>query len=301
MNMPLVKLSAIVIVWNGRTFLPDMLSSLCADLSDLQHEIIVVDNGSRDESIAFIRKKFPLVTIIENRENLGFARAVNIGIAHARGEYIFILNQDLRIRPGCTQALLKRMIEDPTIGLIGPKFVDFDGSVQLSVRGFPTCRHVWYRLFALDRLFAGSREFGGWRMTWFNHDSEMFVDQPMGAAMLISRRVVQEVGELDENFPLLFNDVDYCRRLQLAGYKRLYYPKGIIEHYVGGSTKQLPYRLILISHRSLFRYLRKHSSLRGLPIVWLTGFVLYLTILPKIIIRFLRRLLSAAAPSSLPE
>jgi hypothetical protein len=225
--------------------------------------------------------------LIANDKNLGFAKAVNQGIDSARGEYLYILNQDLRFRKDSTKALLDRLKRDQSIGLIGPKFVGFDGVTQRSARAFPSYRHIFYRALLLDRIFPRHNDIGGWRMGWFDHETEMEVDQPMGAVMLIPRRVVEKVGLMDEKFWLLFNDVDYCRRIKLAGYKLLYYPGAIVEHYVGGSTSRIPYRLKLISHIALIRYLAKYARpheyhlfliatgllLVSLPVLWVGLFI----------------------------
>ena len=283
--------SAVIVCWNGRRFLPDLLRTLSADLAGLSHEIILVDNGSHDDSVSFVQESYPEVIIIENGRNLGFAAAANVGLRRAGGDFVFLLNQDLRIRPGCTRALLDRLQRDPRIGLIGPKLVYFDGRLQRLTRGFPSYRHVWYHFFWLDRLFPRSREFGHWRMTWFDHESEMAVEQPMGAAVMIPRPVLERVGLFDESFPLLFNDVDLCRRIHDAGYILLYYPGAVVEHYVGASTSRIPYRLIVESHRSMYRYLRKHARPRERLWLWLTGLLLYVTIPLKIAVRFLRRLM----------
>ena len=287
MNEARPEISAILISYNGMKFLPDCLPTLIANLKSFSHELIVIDNGSTDGSVGLIETLAPQARLIANGTNLGFAKAVNQGIDSARGEYLYILNQDLRFRNDSTKALLDRLKRDQAIGLIGPKFVGFDGVTQRSARAFPTYRHIFYRALLLDRIFPRHKDIGGWRMGWFDHETEMEVDQPMGAVMLIPRRVVDEVGLMDEKFWLLFNDVDYCRRIKLAGYKLLYYPGAIVEHYVGGSTSQIPYRLKWISHVALIRYLAKYARpheyhlfliatvllLVSLPVLWLGLFI----------------------------
>jgi len=282
-------ISAIIISYDGMRFLPDCLRTLTDDLEGIDHELIVVDNGSVDGSADFIRKEYPQATLIENGANLGFARAVNIGLRSGRGEFLYVLNQDLRFRKGTTRALLDRIRDDDTLGLIGPAYVGFDGKLQRSARAFPTYRHIVYRALLLDRMFSSHREFANWRMGWFDHQHERHVDQPMGAVMMIPRRVVDKIGLMDESFPILFNDVDYCKRMQLAGFKRLYYPKAVVEHYVGASTSRRPYRIKLISHAAMFRYLRKYARWYGYPALWLCGFLLLLGLAPSIAGRFMRR------------
>lgn len=298
MKKPRPTISAIVIAFNGIDFLPECLRTLVNDLQAIDHELIVVDNGSIDGSAEYIREHYSNATLIENGSNLGFARAVNIGLEAARGEYLYILNQDLRFRPGTARALIDRLRKDDAIGMIGPAYVDFDGHVQKSARAFPTYRHVLYRALLLDRMFHTHREFSHWRMGWLDPMSEMFVDQPMGAVMLLPRRVVDEVGLMDESFPILFNDVDYCRRLHEAGFKRLYFPELVVEHFVGASTRLQPYRMKAISHAAMYRYLKKYARWYGYPMLWVCGCLLILGLIPSIGGRWLRRLFSAAGSSS---
>jgi len=298
MNEERLVISAVVIVLDGIRFLPDCLFTLVNDLEGFNYELIVVDNGSSDGSVGFVKEQHPSARLIENGRNLGFARAVNQGVEAAKGENLYILNQDLRFHPGTANGLLKRLNSDESIGLIGPAFVGFDGRLQKSVRAFPTYRHVFYRALFLDRIFSTHREFSHWRMGWFDHQREMFVDQPMGAAMLIPRRVIDKVGLMDESFPILFNDVDYCRRISEAGYKLLYYPEVTVEHYVGATTGRWPYRMKAISHLAMYRYLRKYARWYEYPALWLCALLLLIGLVPSMAGRFIRTLFTSKAPSS---
>jgi GT2 family glycosyltransferase len=292
------EISAIVIVFNGRQFLPELLGTLRENLNFTSHELIMVDNGSVDGSVEHIREICPEALLIENGENLGFARAVNIGLRRAEGTFLYVLNQDLRFRPGATRALLERLKREPQLGMIGPGYVSFDGRPQKSVRALPTYRHVFYRALLLDRLFSHHREFSHWRMGWFDHKDEKYVDQPMGAVMLLPRTVVEKISYLDEAFPILFNDVDYCHRLKLAGYRLLYYPTAVVEHYVGGSTRKYPYRMKVISHFSMYRYLRKYARWYEYPALWACGVLLLVGLGISLTIGFGRRQLTSSESSS---
>ena len=287
------EISAILISYNGMKFLPECLTTLTDDLNALSYELIIVDDGSTDGSVEYIRTNYPNALLITNNENTGFARAVNQGIGAARGEYLYILNQDLRFRKGATESLLKRLKSDKLLGMIGPKFVRFDGTLHTSARALPSYRHIFYRLFLLDRFFPQHREFSGWRMGWFDHETEMEVGQPMGAVMLIPRPVIDKVGLMDEKFWLLFNDVDWCRRIKMAGYRLLYYPTAVVEHAIGGSTGKHPYRLRAVSHLYFYRYLRKYARPYEYPLLWLCGLILLVTLLPLNLITFLRRAIRA--------
>lgn len=286
-----IEISAIIISYNGREFLPECLSTLTHDLQSFQHEIIVVDNGSTDASCSWLRESYPDITLIANKTNLGFARGVNIGIAAAHGTHLFILNQDIRIRAGATRALVDRLRSESGLGMIGPKFVGFDGATQRSARSLPTYRHVLYEALLLSRVFPRHWEFGSWRMGWFDHEHEMYVEQPMGSAMMLPRDVIERVGLFDERFPIFFNDVDFCRRLKDAGYRALYFPRAVIEHYVGGSTRRRPMVMKVESHRSMYRYLAKYAQWYEFPLLWVCGLLLLIGVIFSFLaVRFRRTL-----------
>lgn len=244
-------------------------------------EIIVVDNGSSDDTCKTIKTHFPEVILIANNSNRGFAPAVNQGIDKSRGDYIFILNQDTRIRGRAIVELVERMEHDRSIGTIGPKMVGFDGRRQYSCRAFPRYRHLFFDYTGLAFLFPRSRLFGGWRMGWFDHESESEVDQPMGAALLVSREVIEKVGRFDEQFRIFFNDVDFCRRVKEAGYKNLFYPGAVVEHFYGWSVRKNRPAMILESHRAMRLYFIKYSRslieklllLLWTPLIFLGGYV----------------------------
>ena len=117
-------------------------------------------------------------------------------------------------------------------------------------------------------------------MGWFDHQTEMFVDQPMGAVMLIPLKIINEIGFLDENFPIFFNDVDYCRRIKEAGYKLLYYPGAVVEHYAGASVRQRPVKMRFISSMALIRYLNKYARPHEYPLLFICAVILILGMIP---------------------
>jgi len=284
-----IDLSAIVISFNGQEFLSQCLGSLKENLRTISHEIIVVDNGSTDGSAEWIERTHPDMKLIKNPDNFGFARAVNIGIRSSRGRFIYILNQDLRFRPGATQALLDRLRSEAELGMIGPKFVGFDGIIQYSARCLPRYRHVFYEALLLSRLFPRHREFASWRMGWFDHEHEMYLEQPLGSAMMIPRSVIDKIGVFDERFPIYFNDVDFCHRMRDAGYRALYYPSAVAEHFLGGSTKRRSVAMRIESHRSMYRYLAKYTHWYELPLLWFCGALLLIGVVPAAAAAILQR------------
>jgi len=278
MNPSDCHISVVVIGFNGREFIHDCLATTFASLADNRAEVIVIDNGSTDGTPELIARHFPDACLIRNDHNTGFAAAVNKGLAEARGEYILILNQDTRIIADAVDKLAARMKRDNAIGTIGPKFIGFDGRLQKSARAFPRYRDLFFEFTGLTRLFPESKLFSRWKMGWFDHLTEKPVDQPMGAALMIRRSVVDEIGGFDENFPIFFNDVDFCRRVKGRGYVNLYYPEAVIEHFLGGSTRKMKAPMIIESHRAMYRYFRKYNrSLTGRPVLYFWGMILFLT------------------------
>lgn len=291
------SVSAIVISYNGLRFIADCLNSLKAVLAGRPHEIIVVDNHSTDGAVEYIEQHHPDVILIKNDLNLGFARAVNQGIEAAHHDYLWILNQDIRIRPGCLEALLECAGKLNRPGVIGPRYVGFDGRPQSSCRRFPRYHHLLFELTGLAYIFPRSRFFNGWKMGDFDHAVSAAVEQPMGAAMLVSRVAVAEIGMMDESFGIFFNDVDFCRRLQEAGFVNYFCVGGVIEHYVGGSVSRRKARMVWLSHISMYRYLKKwerrhqgNSLIRPLraPLPYLAGLLLILAALPRSIYHYYR-------------
>ncbi|MEW5925491.1 MAG: glycosyltransferase family 2 protein [Candidatus Zixiibacteriota bacterium] len=275
-----IKISVVLISYNGREFINDCLRTTLESLKGVSSEVIVIDNASSDGTIEIIERNFSAARIIKNSANLGFAKAVNQGFNEARGEYIFLLNQDTRIVADAVPRLMQRMAEDPAVGTIGPKFIGFDGRLQRSIRAFPRYRDLFFEFTGLSYLFCRSKAFASWKMGWFDHLTEMEVDQPMGAALMIRRSVIDKVGRFDESFGIFFNDVDFCRRVKEAGFVNLYYPEAVIEHFVGGSTRKNKARMIIESHRAMYKYFKKYTKTPpGIPLLWFWGGVLYITAL----------------------
>lgn len=131
------SISIIVISFNGAAFIEECLRTIIASVGTIQNQLIVVDNGSTDDTLAIINSRFPKVTVIANEKNRGFAAAVNQGLDTAAGEYILLLNQDIRVQGDSIPRLMKRLKEDSRIGVIGPKFVNFEGRLLKSARAFP--------------------------------------------------------------------------------------------------------------------------------------------------------------------
>ncbi len=273
MNAPLI--SVVIVNWNGGDYLPRCLSSLFEQGVDM--EVILVDNASSDGSQIEAKRNFPQIKLLQMQRNLGYAKGCNEGVKEAKGKYILLLNPDVILLPHSLSRLLSFAESHPQVGAVAPKFLNPDGSLQPFVRGFPyPLSLILYALF-LSHLFPSSPIFARYRMTYLSYDETQEVEQPMSSCLLVRRSAWDDVGGMDEAFPLYFNDVDFLYRLRKKGWKIYLFPQARIVHFYGGSTSLLPnLKRLLISYRGLLSFYRKHFPL-WLPLAYLSllGFLLH--------------------------
>ncbi|HUV05708.1 MAG TPA: glycosyltransferase family 2 protein [Armatimonadota bacterium] len=262
-------LSVVIVNWNTRDYLLRCLESIRADSSAGAAEVIVVDNGSSDGSAQMVRERFGEVSLIENAENLGYAEANNQGISASRGEYILLLNPDTELKPGVLGALVSFAKGHPDAAAVGCRLAAPDGKVQRSCRSFPGPLGVLFEYAGLSRLFPRRRLFGSYRMTYFDYSRDAEVDQPMGSCLLISRKAWDGVGKFDKDFPIFFNEVDWCYRAKQMGWKVYFTAGAEVVHYGGASTRQVRPQMVRESHRALRKFYQKHYRSRlPLPVYW---------------------------------
>ena len=253
-----VRLSVAIVNWNTRQLLLDALASIYSAPPSFPFEVIVVDNASADGSAPAVAHAYPQVHLIANADNRGYAEGNNQAMKAARGAYILLLNPDVLLPAHGLERAVAFLEARPEAGALGVKQIHPDGSLQRSVRGFPTPLAVCWELIGLSRLFSRSRVFGAYRMTWFDYDAVLEVDQPMGTFLLLRRVAMEQVGMLDEDFPIFFNEVDWCLRCKRAGWKIYFTPEVEIIHYGGASTMQVGASMAWESRRGLLRFYAKH-------------------------------------------
>lgn len=252
-----MELSVIIVSWNTCDLLMQCLESVIADTATLScpnTEILVVDNASTDGTVEAIHQQFPQVCVIENEHNVGFAQANNQAIGQSKGRYVLLLNPDTEIKPDALHTLLDFMESEPQIGLVGAQLLNADGSLQTSCYPAPTLLRELWRLFHLDSLYP----YGTYRMTDWEITKPRQVDALLGACLLIRRRVLDEVGMLDENYFMYSEEIDLCYRVRQAGWPIYWVPQAQIVHYGGQSTQQVPSKMFLHLYGSKLRYFRKH-------------------------------------------
>lgn len=257
--MQQMKLSIIIVSWNVKDDLVRCLSSLRENAPCEPYEVIVVDNMSSDETVNTVRRQYPEVTIIENAENKGFAKANNQGMECCNGEYVLLLNPDTIVHPGSLDLLIRFLDENPNVGACGPKLLNDDGSAQRSVRRFPTFRGVLYGHTVCRLLGLFRSEHRKWMMREFRYDKQTDVDQIMGAAMLVRKTAIDGVGYLDADFFMYFEEVDWCYRIKQAGWRIVFLPDAVITHLGGRSSSQVPLKRIMML-TSLVAFFRKHRG-----------------------------------------
>ncbi|MDO8588030.1 MAG: glycosyltransferase family 2 protein [Armatimonadota bacterium] len=253
-----MRLSISIVNWNTTELLRRCLRSIYANPPEADLEVIVVDNASSDFDEAALRAEFPQVHTIANTENTGYARGNNQAIEASSGDYVLLLNPDTEVRPGALQALVDFMQTHPDAAAAGAKLVRPDGSTDQCCRGFPSPLALAGEYFGLSGIFPRCRLLGAYRMTWFGFDRVAEVDQVMGSCMVISRRVLENIGAFDEQFRIFFNEVDWCFRAKQAGFKIYFLPDAEVLHLGGQSTKQVKNEMRLESQRSLIKFYRKH-------------------------------------------
>jgi GT2 family glycosyltransferase len=258
-----MDVSVVIVNWNTKRLLLRCLESLCKVSSCVSTEIIVVDNGSEDGSAMAVREWFPETTLIENQENLGFAKANNKGIAAATGRYVCLVNSDVEVLDGCLEALCKYMDENPSIGIAGPKILWPDGFLQDSCRKFPGLWNNFCETFYLNRLLPHSSFFSGEHMMYMPHDRICKVDFLAGCFMMVRRSAFEEVGLLDEQFFIYAEEVDWCKRFRDARWDVVFFPHAAAIHVGRASSRNDPLRFNIESQKARLQYWRKHHTFLG--------------------------------------
>ncbi len=201
-------------------------------------EIIVVDNNSGDDSVYLLRSDFPEITVIDNKENLGLAAGVNVGIKHATGTYYLVLNPDMIALPGSVQTLVDFMDKNPAVGIAGGKLISPNGKLQYSCYKFYTPMTIVYRRTLLGKTDSGKATTRAFLMKDFDHKEITDVDWLMGACLIVRKKACDEVGGMDEQFFLYFEDVDWCRRMWEANWRVTYVPQAVFSHFHQRSSEK---------------------------------------------------------------
>ncbi|MDT8302795.1 MAG: glycosyltransferase family 2 protein [Sedimentisphaerales bacterium] len=256
-----MKLSILIVSWNVREDLFRCVRSIEKNEPSCTFEVIIVDNASTDETVDMIKKCFSQIKLITNHENRGFAVANNQAIEKSQGEYVLLLNPDTIVHPKSLDILVRFMDINKDIGACGPKLLNADGSNQDSVRCFPSFRGALHRHTAFKFLGIFKGQYRKWVMYDYNHDTQKDVDQVMGAALMVRRSVIEQVGVMDERFFMYYEEVDLCYRIKQTGWRIVYIPEAVITHLGGSSSAQIPVSKRIMVMTSLLKFFRKHRGI----------------------------------------
>ncbi len=256
-----MDLSVIIVNYNVKYFLEQCLHSVLNSSRNIESEIFVIDNNSVDGSCLMIREKFPAVNLIENKKNVGFAKANNQAIKKATGKYILILNPDTVVEENTFEKCLEFMETHNDAGSLGVKMIDGKGNyLPESKRSLPTPAVAFYKMFGLSKLFAKSRRFGQYHLGYLDKEKIHEVDVLPGAFILVRRKLLLKIGLLDEDFFMYGEDIDLSYRIKLAGYKNYYFPETTIIHYKGESTKKGSINYVVLFYNAMIIFAKKHFS-----------------------------------------
>ncbi len=268
-----LNLSIIIVSWNASDLLAACLQSLYDTLDVPRTEVIVVDNASDDGSPEMVRARFPQVRLIENRENRGFAAANNQGMRESRGRYLLLLNSDTEVKPGALRTLMSFLDMHLNVGVVGPKLLNTDSTLQRSSYTFPTVfkESVLLAGEKVTRLLLGDYPFAPITR------SAMPVDWVKGAALMIRRDVVETVGLMDESFFFYTEETEWCYRVKQGGWLVMYQPEAVIVHHDGGSSGRVSLQRRLRLYGSKQQFFRKHYGKRAAQIygavVWFSSWL----------------------------
>ncbi len=256
-----MDLSIIIVNYNVKEFLQNLLYSIAKACQHISSEIIIVDNASDDGSSELIREKFPDVKLIVNQKNLGFSKANNIGLKVASGNFLLLINPDTIVREDTFQKMLNFFEEYREAGMAGCKILNPDGTLQLACRrSFPGPWTSFCKVTGLSSIFPKSKIFASYNLTYLDEDQTYEVDALSGSFMMMRREALQMVGGLDEQFFMYGEDLDLCYRIQKAGFKVFYVHSTQIIHYKGESTKRSSIDETKIFYDAMKLFVKKHLS-----------------------------------------
>ncbi len=250
------KISIIIVSYRVKQLLLICLKSIEDTCQDLEYEIVLVDNCSDDGTVDFVRSKYQRINLIANKTNIGFAQANNQAYQASRGEYLLLLNPDTVVKPGAVRTVLDFMERTPDCGLAGCRLLNTDGSLQRSIKRFPSPLDNLLAACCLNKIFYSTE----WRSKHFG--SRPFrVDYVSGAFMMIKRRALEkEPYLLNPDFYMYSEEKDLALRLKARGWHCYFVPHAEIVHHGGRSTDQMPERMFLELQKSQVKYFYTHHQ-----------------------------------------
>lgn len=257
-----MDVSIVIVSWRVKDQLINCINSITRETKGLVYEVFVVDNNSKDGTVEVLEDRYSDINLIKNSENEGFAKACNQAIKKSSGDFILLLNPDTEIKDNAIFKSVQFAIKMTNSGIIGCRVVNQDGSIQPSVRSFPDIlSHILISL-KIHNFYSDLSALKKYYLSDFNYSESKIVDQVMGAFFLIKREVIKKIGLLDEHFYIWFEEVDFCKRALLKGWKTYYFSNTEIVHQKGSSfNKRNAIVKQMFFNRSMLYYFFKHSNI----------------------------------------
>jgi O-antigen biosynthesis protein len=256
-----MQLSVIIVNYNVKYFLEHCLVSVMRACQNINAEIFVVDNASTDGSVEMLSKNFPTVNTIASLENLGFAKANNIALAKAHGEYILYLNPDTLVPEDCFTKCIAYLQANQNVGALGPHLIDGTGQfLPESKRGFPSFATAFFKISGLSKLFNRSKFFNKYHMGFLPETETNEVDVLAGCFMMMPKKVCDTVGGFSEDYFMYGEDIDLSYCIQKAGYKNIYFAGTSVIHFKGESTKKGSLNYVKMFYNAMIIFAKKHLT-----------------------------------------
>jgi len=278
--MASIDVSIIIVNWNTRDILRDCLDSIDRQTRQPRYEIIVIDNGSTDGSVAMIKSDYPRVCLIENRANVGFAAANNQGLRLAQGRYLLLLNSDTVVLDNAVDKMVAFADENPAAGLFGCRVLNADRSLQSTCYRYPSLLNLLLSSTYLYKLFPRSDFFNRECIAHWQRDDIRQVQAVTGCFMLARRQVIEEVGLMDEQYFMYCEETDWCYRIRRAGWNILFYPHARIIHLGGASSRQVKTAMLVQLRLSILAFMKKHHSRLSYGLACLLTIIFFLIRIP---------------------
>jgi len=267
----MLDLNIIILSWNTEILTLQCLTSIFKYTKNIDFAVWVVDNNSIDGSVEMIKKHFPKVNLVTNKENFGFSKANNQAIRKAEdSRYFLLLNSDTEIKNNVFAEIIKYADKHPNLGIVGPTILNADHTLQHSVRHFPDLDSQLLIMTKLSLFFPGAKSLEKYYDKYFNYHKSQNVDQVMGACFLIREELINTIGLLDEKFWFWFEEVDYCYRAKKAGFDVGFWHDGHVIHHGGKSAEQMMrFDRQKNFNRSLLYYFYKNQPWTEFFILWI--------------------------------
>jgi GT2 family glycosyltransferase len=270
-------LSIVIVNWNSKQITMDCLKSIFSNNFFLENpnrtEIILIDNNSFDNSVSEFVKLFPKITIISNKENLGYAIACNQGMKIAKGKYVLLLGNDTILKNDTLSICVDFLGKNAECGAVGCRLIYPEGTLQGNCKRFPTLKNAFYTYLSLNKLNYD------YDMLWFDYASTIEVDQIATTFLMVKNEILKKIGYFDEQYRILYNDVDLCRKIWDTESKIYFLHTAETIHIGSHSTKKAGYKVRKIMYGDILRYYRKKFGFRAnllVPILYLRLFIICL-------------------------